>query len=289
MSRLLRNTLRLTVLLVTAGVFCSYLMRHPALFHLVLRTAPSLIALLLLLYLAWFGAMTLTLHATLRLCRRTLPPVENILLNAYSTLVNFFVPGQGGVAVRGLYLHRKHQLGMRHYVLATLLYYVSYAIVSALMLLATSRPWWQTLTGLVVVCGASAYVLRRYAERSQMRSTGLALNAANIAFLLFATVVQAVIQVTVYYAELHAVDARASLWQTVTYAGAANFSLFAALTPGAIGIRESFLFFSRPLHHVSTETIVAASMIDRAVFLILLGLLFLLTLAFHARKTLQFE
>jgi hypothetical protein len=69
--------------------------------------------------------------------------------------------------------------------------------------------------------------------------------------------------------------------QAVVYGGAANFSLFVALTPGAIGFREAFLEFSRQLHHIPTSGILAASVIDRSVYVAFLGLLFLMTVGLH--------
>lgn len=284
-----RGVLRVLILLATSGVFAYYLTRHPELLRQLARTPIHVILILVGFYLAWFGALALTVHATLRICRCPLRAGENLLLNAYSTLVNFFVPGQGGVAVRGLYLKKHHQLGIRHYVLATLMYYMSYAMVSAFMLLVSSRPWWQTVLGVLTVIAGSWAVVRLYGRRSQTRAEVLDLRMGNVGFLFLATVVQAVVQVAIYAFELRSVHPAVSLWQAVTYTGAANFALFVALTPGAIGIRESFLLFSQQLHHVSTTTIVAASVIDRAVFLILLGLLFVMTAVFHAKRALKID
>jgi uncharacterized membrane protein YbhN (UPF0104 family) len=286
-KKFLQRILRVLVLLLTLGAFCYYLWRNPEILHQLGHTPLHVIALLVLLYLAWFGAMALTVHATLRICNCRLRVGENLLLNAYSTLVNFFVPGQGGVAVRGLYLKRRHQLGTRHFILATLIYYMSYAIVSALMLLVSSRPWWQTALGVLLVIAGSVCVVYLYERRSETRTDVLDLGLANLGFLLLATLLQAAVQVAVYAFELRSVNPAVMLSQAVTYTGAANFSLFVALTPGAIGIRESFLFFSRGLHHVTTATIVAASVIDRSVFLILLGLLFTVTAVFHAKRALK--
>jgi uncharacterized membrane protein YbhN (UPF0104 family) len=91
----------------------------------------------------------------------------------------------------------------------------------------------------------------------------------------------------VYGFELHVVEPGIRFSQALTFTGAANFSLFVALTPGAIGIRESFLYFSRELHHVGTATIVAASVLDRTVFMLLLALLFVVSIVFHAKRALK--
>jgi uncharacterized membrane protein YbhN (UPF0104 family) len=289
MKKMYRNALRIGIVIITACAFAYFLFHHPEILSRLVHTPLRTILGLVGLYLLWFGALALTVHATLRICRRPLGLVENVLLNAYSTLVNFFVPGQGGVAVRGLYMKRQHQLGFRHYILATLLYYMSYAVVSALLLLVTSRPWWQTCLGVALVAMGSVSVVYIYERRSDTDTKVLNLGFANLAYLLMATLLQAAVQISVNAFELRTINPDIAISQVVTYTGAANFALFVALTPGAIGIRESFLLFSRQLHHVSTATIVAASVIDRAVFLVLLGILFLLTLIFHARKFLKID
>jgi uncharacterized membrane protein YbhN (UPF0104 family) len=99
---------------------------------------------------------------------------------------------------------------------------------------------------------------------------------------LLATVIQSVIQITIFAVELDYVNPNISVHQAVTYTGAANFSLFVALTPGAIGIRETFLLLSRHLHHISSANIISASIIDRAVFIVFLGFVFILTIGLHA-------
>jgi uncharacterized membrane protein YbhN (UPF0104 family) len=284
-----RLVLRIVVLIATLTAFTVYLWEHPELLTQLGRIPPWVLAVLLVLYMAWFGALALTVQATLRLCRAPIAAGELGLLTAYSTMVNFFVPGQSGLIVRGLYMKKQHGLSVKRYLLASLLYYACYAFVSALMLLAASRPWWQTLVGLALAALAGFAVMRWYESRVQDSATGLEHNMRNFGFLLFATLTQACVQVAVYGFELHTVNPRLRLWQIVTYTGAANFSLFVALTPGAIGIRESFLYLSKQLHHVSTANIVAASVIDRVVFLMLLGLMFVVTIAFHAKRALKID
>jgi uncharacterized membrane protein YbhN (UPF0104 family) len=74
--------------------------------------------------------------------------------------------------------------------------------------------------------------------------------------------------------EIHSVKHGVRFSQVVTYAGTANLALFVSLTPGAIGIRESFLILSEKLNHLSSSTIVLANVVDRSVyiaFLLILG------------------
>ena len=277
--------LRLSLVAATVAAFAWYLSYHGELLRQLVSTPPNVIVILFLIYWVWFAALALTVHATLHLCRSTLPVGEHVLLNAYSTLVNFFVPGQGGLAIRGFYMRRRHGLAMRTYVFASLLYYACYAVVSIVFLLSPSRPWWQTLCASAVVVFLSLLVLRWFSRRAGLPALSFRSAVSGVVFLMAATLLQAAVQVLVYGYELHAIDPGVHWLQVVSYTGAANFSLFVALTPGAIGIRESFLFFSERLHHISTGTIVAASLIDRAVFMLLLASLALLTLVFHAQRT----
>jgi uncharacterized membrane protein YbhN (UPF0104 family) len=75
----------------------------------------------------------------------------------------------------------------------------------------------------------------------------------------------------------------------LSYTGAANLALFVSLTPGAIGFRESFLYFSQSLHHITTAQILSANLIDRAVYVIFLLLLLLVVLIMHVGKRLRLK
>jgi uncharacterized membrane protein YbhN (UPF0104 family) len=287
MKKRFRLTISILLVLLTLGVLGYYLSHHRNLVTQLAHTPPQTILWLTLLYVLFFGSLALILQASLRMCRTTLRASENLLLNAYSLFINYFVPGQGGPALRGVYLKKRHNVRVRSYVFVTLLYYGLYGIVSVFLLLAGSRPWWQTMVGVAIAIAGSVIAIQLYLRRSRSAKESLNLNLQNLSYLLAATVVQAVIQITIYAVELHSVNAHAALRQTITYTGAANLALFVALTPGAIGIRESFLLFSERLHHISSAHIVAASIIDRAVYLLFLAVLGIFTIGFHAKEKLR--
>ena len=78
-------------------------------------------------------------RVSLRLYGKTMSRQENLLLNAYSTLINFFGPGQSGPVFRGIYLKKRLNLGVKKYVFATLIYYGFYAVISAFFLFVGSH------------------------------------------------------------------------------------------------------------------------------------------------------
>jgi len=277
-----RFVLTLFLILITLAIFVYYLMHHKSSITTLKNTDSHIVISLLMLYVLWFIAICLVVWSSLRLCRKKLSLSENVLLNGYSSLVNFFVPGQGGIAIRGLYLNKTKKLSIRKFIYITLIYYMFYAVISAVLLLITNRPWWQTIAGVVLTTLISFLVIYLFKKRNKS-PTNLIFSFNTISILILVTLIQAVIQVSIFYIELHSINSHIVLSQVITYTGAANFSLFVSLTPGAIGIREGFLLFTRHLSHISVGNIVAASILDRAVFFIFLGILFIVTASFHAK------
>jgi uncharacterized membrane protein YbhN (UPF0104 family) len=110
------------------------------------------------------------------------------------------------------------------------------------------------------------------------------LNLRGWYILAAATFLQIAIVTLIYFVELRAVAPGTTFGQAVVYSGAANLALFVSLTPGAIGFRETFLVFSKHLHHVSNATIVTVNIIDRAMYIVLLLVLALLIFGTHASR-----
>lgn len=284
-KRRLRVLASITVLTCTAAAFCYYITTHPTLINQLRSMNPWLLAVLLALY----GVLTLSLvfifQSTLRIIYIRMPFTENLLLTSYSSLINFFGPLQSGPGVRMVYLKQKYAVPIKSYLFATFLYYGFFALMSGLFLTIGVLRWWQTalIVG-VIAAGSSVLIIRqkRKAELSKLKVQG-------IISLAVATLFQVLIVAVIYFVELRAVDAHVSFMQAITYTGAANFALFVSLTPGAIGFRESFLLFSQHLHHISSTHVLTASLLDRAVNVTFLVILFCVTLVLHARERLHIK
>jgi len=274
------------ILLLTLAAFAHYLNEHRVLLTQLRHTSLLTIISLILLYGVAYVALLVIMHGSVRMYHKKMGLQENFLLNAYSSLVNFFGPGQSGPAVRGAYLYKRHGVRVKDFMFTTLLYLAMYAVLSACLLVGGSQPWPQALLLVIAVGAVSFLVVRRFARRSDIAEDKPAITPFNVGLIAGATVLQGVTQIAIYFIELHSVNHGVSLRQAITYTGAANFALFVALTPGAIGIRESFLLFTRHLHHISSANIVSANIIDRGVF-ILLGVLFVLVLSLHAKDKLK--
>lgn len=273
-------------MLATLGLFTRYAVTHPDVVHKIRDLSPPMLVALLFFYGISFFALSLVLRVSLAMYGKTIGKQENLLLNAYSSLANFFGPGQSGPAFRGVYLKKRHNFSVKSYIFTTLLYYAFYAVISAFLLFVGSRPWWQTGLLMLAAGACSVVILRWYAKRSSLRDQKH-INPRTLSCMFGAVALQMAGQVGIYFVELHSTAPQASFGQILSYTGAANFALFAAITPGAIGIREAFLVFSQNLHHISSTAIVAANIIDRAAYLVVLGIMFLAVITLHAKEKLH--
>ena len=290
MKKNVRIVLSVLIVGLTIAAFAQYLSQHTYLLTQLGHTPPSVIIGLLVLYMIMLGALVLIMHATLRICRVKMGVQDNLLLNIYSLFINFFVIGQAGPGLRAAYLKKYHGLLIRKYIFVTLLYYACYAIVSALLLLAGSAaPWYLTVIAAVLFGCFSYGVISLYMRRKKLHNEGLNLNVSTLSYLMLATIVQAIIQIGIYYTEVHTVNSHVGFKQVMAYTGVANFALFVGLTPGAIGIREAFLVFSERLHHISSANIISANIIDRSVYLLVLGVLFVVIISMHAKRKFSLE
>jgi uncharacterized membrane protein YbhN (UPF0104 family) len=269
---------------ITIALFWYYLATHGSIVHQLITTSPLTIVKLLVLYAFWFGTLSLIFQATLKMCNLEIPFGENLLINAYSTFLNYLTPGQGGPILRGIYLKGRYKLPFRRYVLATIMYYLFYAVVSVVLLIGGDDAWRQTIIGVVLVTGAAYAITKFYTRHHKLNTRGLNLSLENLAYMGFVTVLQAVCQVAIYWVELNRVSSGVSLGQVMSYTGAANFALFVNLTPGAVGIRETFLIFSERLHHITNSVIVGTNVLDRATYLVFLGIVFCCVLVVRGRS-----
>lgn len=287
-----RRWIAVGVLLVTVLLVTHFFVSNPQYLERLRHVSPSVIAVVILLNIPATVALAWAYYAILQLCGKPIAMKENLLLTAYSSIINFFGPLQSGPGVRAVYLKTRHKVRIRDYMLGTLIYYAFYATFSALFLLVGTRPWWQTILGLLAITGFSALIIgwfiRRGNQREAKAETNMfALRRGALVGLAVAVLLQVTFNASYFYVELRAVNPSISVSQTISYTGAAGFSLFVSLTPDAVGFREAFLVFSQQLHHVSTADILNANIIDRGSYVLYLVLLLLFTLSVHARDRLQ--
>lgn len=289
-NRRVKNVLIVVILVVTLAVFVRFFAQHPQYFQELKSVSLWWIVAVIALNIPMVFLLVLIYDTCLALCGKRIPWKENFLLTSYSSIVNFFGPLQSGPGVRAAYLKTRHQVRLRDYTLATLLYYGLFALFSALFLVVGILPWWGTILVLAGIGAVSGIFIRTFARRDKRpKDSQFHLHGDLVAKLALLAFLQVLLTAITYFVELRAVNPHIGWGQAVSYAGAANFALFVSLTPDAIGFREAFLLFSQHIHHVSTATILGANVIDRVSYALFLCLLFLVVLATHAKDRLKLQ
>lgn len=276
-----------SIILITGLAFAGYLHSHPGYFAQLRHIQPIWLFLILGSSFLAIYMLNLLYDVLVRMTGNRLQPTENFLLTIYSSIANFFGPLQSGPGVRAAYLKTKHKVSLRAYFLATLLYYGAFAVINAFCLLIGTRPWWQAVLASIVAAAVS-YAVIRFAIKRRRKEAKLLHLTPHLLILLFGfTAVQIFFIGLRYYFALQAAHANVSIGQAISYTGAANFAVFVSITPDGVGIREAFLLFAQGIHHVPTKDIVAANIIDRATYILFLGLLFIIALTLHASDRLK--
>jgi uncharacterized membrane protein YbhN (UPF0104 family) len=282
LSSRMRKILSLAILVISVILFTGYAKNNPSIFSEIAGLGLGHAVLILLLYFIFLLFNAFILSINVKMCSSTIKNMEGFLLNAYSTIVNFFGPLQSGPGFRAIYLKKRLGIKLRHYGLASIYYYLFYAYFSSLILLGAWNAWSIPflLFGAPVVAIVAILLSKKYLV--------IFLPPPKLLLLLaLATMAQVILGATIYFFELRSIDASVSLTQTLIYTGTANFAMYISLTPGAIGVRESFLLFAQRAHGIESHTIIAASVIDRAIYFVFLGFIFILTFSLHAKSRLE--
>lgn len=280
----LRTSLGVLILVATVLLFVEYGRTHPGTFSQIGQIGLPTLLLILFLYTLFVGTNAAVLFINIRMCSQRISGKDGFLLTAYSTLVNFFGPLQSGPGFRAVYVKKKFGISLKLFGIASLFYYGFYAMFSlGFLLIGFSRAWVALLVLIMVGAGTLIFIRKRL-KSSEAKSL---VHPKLIAAVALVTLVQVFIISLIYFTELRSIDGAISFHQAIIYTGAANFGMFVSLTPGAIGIRESFLLFAERLHHIPESTVLAASLLDRAIYFVFLIGIFALISLFHVQKRLR--
>jgi uncharacterized membrane protein YbhN (UPF0104 family) len=260
-----------------------YIKSHPEVIINLQNINPLTLLLLLILYLSVFVTQFVIMQITILICKKNLPLKTGLLLSIYSTLANFFGPLQSGPGVRAVYLKKKLGLKIRDYTFITLFYYFIFAAINISLLFMTTLPL-ATISGVVASVIFTIIGVKQLQARFNFKSN-FKLSSKLISLIFIATTLQILFMTTIYYLELHVTNPSVNytFLQTLVYSASANLSMFVAITPGAIGIREIFIVFTQSLHHIPLASVIAAGALDRAFYVLLLILLFVVSSGLHLK------
>ena len=275
-----KKVVALAIIALTIVGFIYYFVAHPNTLDPLKNLSAINIALILFLYFLVLLILVFILKVSLALYEKHIDNLENLQLNIWSNIVNFFGPLQSGPGVRALYLKKKHGLNLRKFLYVSLIYYAFIAVVSCILIGIGSFAWYIALS-FIILCLGSLYLGFIIMTKKINTEDKPKLKFKLIGLLFLITLAQLLITSLIYLIELKIVNKSINYNQVMTYTGVANLALFVSITPGAIGFRESFLLFTQRLHHIRASNIISASLIDRSVYLVFLFILILVAASMH--------
>ena len=291
-SKAFRLGLIIVIVGATLAAFTYYLITHPNIIGLILSLHPATLTLIAIGYVGTIVANAIVLGASLRVIGKRVPFADNVSLTGYSSVVNFFGPLQSGPGFRAAYLKTRHGVSLRKFFSLTVVFYGFFAafnavvIAVAALLRAPSGLALPLAIAGVLLVAVLVFIGYRFVPKIRTAIRSIKLSDPNVWLIGLGAVMLSLCTAFAYYFELFHVDPSVNMAQTLVYAAAANLALFVSLTPGAIGFRESFLLLTEQLHRIPDNVVIAASIIDRAFYIVFLLVMFAVLLGLGVRSRL---
>lgn len=286
--------LKVALLVLTLAAFVYYFLHNQEQFSKIGDLTWWQILLIILGQSLVFFSNILVLIIFVRFLAKRIPFIDSARITAYSSLINFFGFLQGGVGLRGLYLKRQFDMSVKRYIaLTSIQYLILFGISGIFLIIGLSFTTGIAFVALLALAAAVllAVLLFILHQRQVPFVTSVVARIRTMTSLLQAKPLLALVSVIILQlcgsllanaVELQSIGAHVTIGGLLIYTGISQFAIVIALTPGAIGIREALLLIVQGQMHLSTQSIVVASTIDRLVYFITLALV--TPLALSAKK-----
>lgn len=275
--------LKVGLLVLTLIAFIYYFVQNQELFNRIGNLTWWQVLLIILGQSIVFFSNILVSIIFLQFIGKKLHFLDSTRITAYSSLVNFFGFLQGGVGLRGVYFKRHFGMTLKKYFGLTVIQYLFLFGISGLFVLIgisfttslSSALLLGTLTIVFVVVAVLLFRKTRAVQKIRTKLSALTqlLQARPLTMLLAVIILQLLGSLLASFTELQAIGADVSLGGLLIYTGTSQFAIVIALTPGAIGIREALLLIVQQQMHLTTQDIVLAATVDRAIYFVTLALI----------------
>jgi len=281
----LRNSkwLKIGLLVLTLVAFVYYYLQNQALFGRIADLTWWQVLLIVLGQSIVFFSNILVSIIFIQFIGKRLHFLDSTRITAYSSLVNFFGFLQGGVGLRGVYFKRHFSMSLKKYFGLTVIQYLFLFGVSGLFVLVGISFTSGLSSALMLAFGAVILAALGFflfgkskaAKKIQTKLGALTqlLQARPLIMLFVVIILQLCGSLLANFTELQAIGANISFGGLLIYTGTSQFAIVIALTPGAIGIREALLLIVQQQMHLTTQDIVLAATVDRAIYFVTLALI----------------
>jgi len=302
-----KKLLSFSVLIVLVVLLARYVMSNIDSFSQVSFVNPGLFFFLLLILLVSYIPVSVNTYALLLPLGVRLQKMESFFLSIVTGFYNLFTPFRGGMAIRAMYLKKKHKLSYTRFLSSLAASYVLAFFVAAIMgLIGLALIYYETgvLSVYFLVLFSSLFVglllLIVFSPRlpqTRFSFINRFIDIANgwhlirkdrgvvvtIALMCFAQLVCITLSM---YLQFAVFGEYISVGSAVFLAVMSALSIIIGLTPAGLGITEAIVVFSASTLGISPVTSLSAALVGRlvsVVVLFILGPLFSVTLLKNVR------
>jgi uncharacterized membrane protein YbhN (UPF0104 family) len=291
--------------LIFVGLFVWFFLTHRSDFSVLTQIPIYLLLLIALGQLSVIATNVVFQAVLLHIYDVRMPWASNFRVIFKSSVINFFGFLQGGAGYRAYYLKKHHGIEYRRFALLFTANYLVVFLISAFFglvgsLVQLSNSQHAANFGVIVFFGGTTIFLitlmflnptkiparNRLLRKIKDVLSGWELivrNKKRVFQLFMIGLVQYWVLTATFFFELKAIHVNTSLAGLMIYSAIVGFSLLVALTPAAIGFRETLLIFARQSLGVSISAILLSATVDRFVYFFLLLVIGILTQEHIAR------
>lgn len=297
-------------------IFLVYFILNIESFKIILGTSIWALVAIGLLKVIIFMLHGVLIKITVERFATALNIAEAIVVSVYSAIGNFFGPLLGGTGIRAVYLKKKHGLAYSKFISTLTSYYFILFLINSLFAIISliainisdnwSSFWLLLFFGAWLLGLLSLVVLKlpeKYRESSMKHQIFnkvirliyeaydgwlLLKNHPNLMYRLGAVASGVfIVSLTASFIEFSVFDIEISLASLGLYTSLSVVSILFAITPGAIGIRETLLIFASDAMGITNEQVIQVAILDRAITYITLFVLGAITRSASKKLKLQ--
>lgn len=286
--------LKIAVFILFIVLFVKYFLDNRVEFTKITLVSPIVLLAILVLQAGIVMTNVFFFKTLLTFFNININLVDSYKVIVQSSLINFFGFLQGGTGYRAYYAKKKFNISYKKFTFlfaantlivflittaiglaGVLLYSVQTGVFNPVVILVFLTLF-LTLALTLMVKPTSFLLKSRRLQTVQkviVQWRAMTSNKKLISTLLCLSVLQFTFSILIYGIELWSIGGSPSFTGLLVYTAIANLSILVAITPSAIGIRESLLIFGQNSLGVSTGAIILSATIDRVSYFILLIML----------------
>lgn len=298
------DVIKILLTLVIVGLFVLYFINNRDDFAAVFGTPPWIIGLLFGLFSFHFFINGLFVLRLLKGFGHLISGLESFYISIISSLANYFIPMQGGAAIRSVYLKKTLNFPYAHFIASLYGNYIVIFGVNALFALVTLvliqfrigivpvalfAFFGLLLIAMVVLALIRVSIDTEKAGDSKVLQKILAVlnrilqgwemisgDKGLLMGLVWITVGNFIVMTAIYALEFYALGVKSNILTILLYNCLAGVSLLISLTPGALGVREGIFFLTSDVLNLTEGGIMQLALLDRGVTVLTLFLWFIL-------------